>query len=293
MSMPASLSRPKRAAAAATATAINASLKEQDKKIVEEPQDATPTSSKRKRNNGTKDQATLKLPTPGFEISAELDEAAMLDMTRQLKESMLPPDQSNFRVAALCTFRHEGRLRAIAGANSEPCELCGAICAERSALVQLRLMPSPPLVECVYIVADSEEPITPGMLCREYMSDTYCTPETKVVTAGAADRPNVRATLGELFPCPAPLQRVARDDLAATAERLGTAGADGVDRFFAREGDAGRRLARLFARLVLQATAETHAAVLHPLRLAAGLLLPDGTEAIATQHQAREHRGCG
>jgi len=291
MSMPASLSRPKRAAATATATAINASLKEQDKKIVEEPQDATPTSSKRKR--GTKDQATLETPTPGFEISAELDEAAMLAMTRQLKESMVPPDQSNFRVAAICTFRHEGKLRAIAGANSEPCELCGAICAERSALVQLRLMPSPPTVECVYIVADSEEPITPGMLCREYMSDTYCTPETKVVTAGAADRPNVRATLGELFPCPAKLKGVARDDLAATAERLGTAGADGADRFFAREGDAGRRLARLFARLVLQATAETHAAVLHPLRLAAGLLLPDGTEAIATQHQAREHRGCG
>ena len=141
MSTPASLSRPKRAAAAATATAINASLKEQDKKIVEEPQEA----SKRKRN-GTKDQATLDLPTPGFEISAELDEAAMLDMTRQLKESMLPPDQSNFRVAALCTFRHEGKLRAIAGANSEPCELCGAICAERSALVQLRLMKSPPLI---------------------------------------------------------------------------------------------------------------------------------------------------
>ena len=117
MSMPASLSRPKRAAATATATAINASLKEQDKKIVEEPQDATPTSSKRKR--GTKDQATLEMPTPGFEISAELDEAAMLAMTRQLKESMVPPDQSNFRVAAICTFRHEGKLRAIAGANSE------------------------------------------------------------------------------------------------------------------------------------------------------------------------------
>ena len=276
----------------ATATAINASLKEQDQKIVEEPQDATPTS-KRRRAGGDGLQATLEMPTPGFEISTKLDEAAMLDMTRQLKESMLPPDQSNFRVAAICTFRHQGRLRAIAGANSEPCELCGAICAERSALVQLRLMRSPPLVECVYIVADSEEPITPGMLCREYMSDTYCTPETKVVTAGAADRPKVRATLGELYPCPAPLQRVAREELAATAERLGTAGAGGVERFFAREGDTGRRLARLFARLVLQATAESHSAVLHPLRLAAGLLLPDGAEVMAAQHQAREHGGCG
>ena len=90
-------------------------------------------------------------------------------------------------------------------------------------------------------------PLIEQLKQRTAANKEYNSRYVKVVTAGAADRPNVRATLGELFPCPAKLKGVARDDLAATAERLGTAGADGADRFFAREGDAGRRLARLSA----------------------------------------------
>ena len=231
-------------------------------------------------------------PVPGFEIDERLDEAALLELARTVKDRLEPPLQSNFRVSSICTFRHEGRRRAVAGANSEPCSLGGAICAERSALVQLRLMVPPPVVECVYIVADSEEPITPGMLCREYMCDCFCTAKTTIVTSGAPSRPLIRSTLGKLYPCPPLLQDVPRSDIVATAERRGARGAAAVDAYFAAQDDTtSKRLSRLFAKLLLRTTADAKAVPLHPVRLAAGALLADGTEVLAAQHQALEY-GC-
>lgn len=251
----------------------------------------------------------------------------MLDLARRLKDSVEPPLQSGFRVSAVCTFRHGGRLRAVAGVNSEPCSLCGAICAERSALVQLRLFKQPPVVECVYLTSDASEPITPGMLCREYMSDCFCSPDTAVVSAGAADgAPALRTTLGELFPSPPLLRGVPRAQLAATAERLGEQGAAGAAAFFACAGAAGPGLSRLFSRLLLLATSDqgsavrpapaartpdeqsgvapdslaTHACMppsplmsaeaLHPIKLAAGALLSDGAGGFEEALVATQHQ---
>jgi len=53
----------------------------------------------------------------------------------------------------------------LSGANSEPCFMGGAICAERSALVQLRLLPYKRIVR-IYIVSDADWVLSPGMLCR-------------------------------------------------------------------------------------------------------------------------------
>ena len=80
------------------------------------------------------------------------------------------PKLRNFNVAAIIAFRdYEGNVQTIDGCNSEPCSLTGSICAERCALTSLRMLPYKKLLG-VYIVTDSERPIMPGLLCREYMS---------------------------------------------------------------------------------------------------------------------------
>jgi cytidine deaminase len=49
--------------------------------------------------------------------------------------------------------------------------LLGSICAERSALTKMRLIPDS-ILRKVVIVSDCDEPISPGALCREYIVST-------------------------------------------------------------------------------------------------------------------------
>jgi hypothetical protein len=64
-------------------------------------------------------------------------------------------------------------LRHVLGVNTETCVLPSAICAERTALVQLRLRHPPCAgIRGVYITTTetgSGALITPGLLCREMM----------------------------------------------------------------------------------------------------------------------------
>lgn len=94
---------------------------------------------------------------------------------------------SGFLVAAVLVFRDaSGGLHAVEGANAETCVLGSAICAERCAATQLRLhaayvdAATTPLVG-VYIttlaagegggdVCAPRALVTPGLLCREFMS---------------------------------------------------------------------------------------------------------------------------
>ena len=107
------------------------------------------------------------------------------------------PILSNFVVVAVITYRMldasapasgdydaigpdspPSSFEYIVGTNSEPCSLTGSICAERSALCQLRILAHIPpnrgskrvVVSDVYIVTDAPQAITPGVLCREYMT---------------------------------------------------------------------------------------------------------------------------
>ena len=86
------------------------------------------------------------------------------------------PIQSSFRVVAVVFFsRSQGAVRRqerfhVVGSNDEPNTVSGSICAERAALMQLRFVLDLEEVTKVIIVTDDVDPISPGMLCREFMA---------------------------------------------------------------------------------------------------------------------------
>ena len=58
----------------------------------------------------------------------------------------------------------------IIGTNDEPGYMGGSICAERAAMVQLRFVPSFQLTKLVIATDCEDVPISPGMLCREFLA---------------------------------------------------------------------------------------------------------------------------
>lgn len=109
------------------------------------------------------------------------------------------PSQSSFRVLALLFFESDtaigntttatgnaiqaipqlppwvaqrtsdGKRSFVVGTNDEPGYMGGAICAERAAMVQLRFLRTFTITRIV-ISTDSVDPISPGMLCREFLA---------------------------------------------------------------------------------------------------------------------------
>jgi len=81
-----------------------------------------------------------------------------------------PPLQSNFRVYAIITYEtKDGELDFISGTNSECAFIGSSLCAERSAAVRLREIAGAN-VKNIYLVSDlSDEYLSPGLLCREYL----------------------------------------------------------------------------------------------------------------------------
>lgn len=70
------------------------------------------------------------------------------------------------------------------GTNAEACWIGNSICAERSALTQLRWYPSA-RVNKIVIATDAPDAITPGMLCREFMASCDQIPwDTPIVLGG-------------------------------------------------------------------------------------------------------------
>ncbi|GMH98331.1 hypothetical protein TrST_g9793 [Triparma strigata] len=121
------------------------------------------------------------------------------------------PGLSSFNVAATIRYElHRGGIKTVTGVNSEPCSLSGSICAERAALSNMREDEIKKMLS-VSIVSDSVKPITPGLLCREYMSSRFSrdvlNPDTfDVVLAGSkGDKVDwdsvIVMKLSSLFPC--------------------------------------------------------------------------------------------
>ena len=112
--------------------------------------------------------------------------------------SITPPRQSSFRVVAILFYelsssdddgdgRRWRRRHSVVGTNDEPCTISGSLCAERAALLQLRFVPNLVRISRVVIVTDSSQPISPGMLCREFMSShPAIDPATLEIVLGSA-----------------------------------------------------------------------------------------------------------
>ena len=158
------------------------------------------------------------------------DDIHFAEIARAQLRTVPRPVHSNFLVSAVLSYAAEGDaedapLRHVCGVNTETCVLPSAICAERCALLQLRLRapPLPRAVHGVYITTTetgSGELITPGLLCREMLCE-FGTDSTRVFLFSADWQPmsgglaNGRGkhsiyTLGDLYPMAPIFHRVPR-----------------------------------------------------------------------------------
>ena len=138
---------------------------------------------------------TSKMMSPSG-IADEQDIGDLISAHRY-RLSITPPRQSSFRVVAILFYElsssdddGDGRRRrrhSVVGTNDEPCTISGSLCAERAALLQLRFVPNLARITRVVIVTDSAQPISPGMLCREFMSShPAIDPATLEIVLGSA-----------------------------------------------------------------------------------------------------------
>ena len=141
---------------------------------------------------------------------------AWLALADSIRASLEPPSQSNFRVVAVVRLKSRWARDYVVGTNIEAHSLRNSVCAERTAFGALQLRAhrggrrnEDVEVRCVYIVCDAARPITPGLLCREFMhSSPYCSPGTRVVTASPGLEKRIETTLRDLLPHASPYSRL-------------------------------------------------------------------------------------
>ena len=133
------------------------------------------------------------------------------------------PSQSLFRVVALfyisfgpSASRQQG---VVEGYNAEQSYIGGAICAERAALTQLRKYEEPEIHEVV-ITTDSREAISPGILCREYLT-TSAQPETVIILGNSDGSILSDFKLREIHPFPYLYRTYTREQMASAGEAFG------------------------------------------------------------------------
>jgi cytidine deaminase len=258
-----------------------------------------------------------------------LDEAKYIALTRALFERTPRPIHSRFLVAATVVYVDaSGALQTAHGVNSETCVLSSCICAERTALVQLRLAPTGwRYVRAVYITASAQGFITPGLLCREFLSEfseaACATREAHEAAAagsgsgggsgGSGSLPPAdpqgdiavvlftaagavaRHALRDLFPHPSPYHGVpnARVEGAgrALAQRAAAAGAEALGALLPAGAPAAQAAADLCAAVAALARQPHDQDHLYPVHLAAGVLFADGGRLLARQLKGLEY-GC-
>jgi cytidine deaminase len=225
------------------------------------------------------------------------------------------PSQSSFKVLALLFYEDDESQQSqlppwvpqtttdgrkyIVGTNDEPGYMGGAICAERAAMVQLRFVPSFQLTKLV-IATDSLEPISPGMLCREFLAGHDSVPwELPVLSSGCIctqcqvrdDQlfsesrdcvkgtehviPTLHTTLRDLYPFPSPYTRL-------TALESVDLGESYCDRASSALGALDETAKRLFELAILEA--KSNMTDLHPIQFGAAVAFADGS--IVTSHQS-------
>jgi cytidine deaminase len=245
--------------------------------------------------------------------AAPLDDAAVVARLRALVRTTPRPLHSDFLVAAALVYEDaaSGALQVELGVNSETCVLTSAICAERCALLQLRLRPHGlRRLRAVFVTATSAAPITPGLLCREMLMELPGAREARVVLfnesygeeqePGAAAAPPARVdlVLGALYPLPPLYHGVPRaallahgGALARAAEPFAGAAAERARAAVLAASGAAFPAARLVALFeeALTLARRAHAAdQLYPISRAAAVLFADGSSAAAREDKGLE-----
>jgi len=172
-----------------------------------------------------------------------------LEEALQRKNKLQPPAHSLFRVFAIITYiLHKSSSNNnlseeyVTGTNGETSFIGGSICAERAALMKLREMhvkiETPTnnnndinnkwdafggiQIKTIYVVSDHPDPITPGLLCREFLLES-ATPDTLVVMSGdsptSLKQPFI-ISLGQLLPFSPLFARVPTNRVTGIAQEF-------------------------------------------------------------------------
>jgi cytidine deaminase len=212
-------------------------------------------------------------------------------LANQLRHTLdSSPTQSNFRVVAIFIVEHGDSdtriVSAVCGANTEPGNINGSICAERAAICRLRFLVQPTILK-VGVVTDSPQPISPGPLCREFLSAVADLTTPIVIGNGRGDK-FFEYPLSILIPHPYVYRKQLRHQIVSFAKDFGSTC------FPCTSSYSGILSADLRQRL-LAAASEVNEYdredSLHPIRLSAAVLYSDGTTSSAWQMKGLEY-GC-
>lgn len=189
------------------------------------------------------------------------------------------PSQSLLRVFCLLIVEVEGSIIIVEGSNAEQAYIGGAICAERAAIVQLRPYKNP-IIKKVVVVSDFNFPLSPGALCREYL--TYeADAATPVIMGDASSSIITRCFLRDLYPYPFLYKSCNRNSLVSFATNFSSSLTKKTS-----EENIEHLCSEVFASVMQDSTTS-----LHPLQLAAGVLFDDEFIDVAWQLKGLEY-GC-
>jgi cytidine deaminase len=185
-----------------------------------------------------------------------------------MKRKALPlsPSQSNFKVYCILVVQVGEETILVHGTNGEQGYIGGAVCAERAALLQLAHHKDPQIKK-VIVTTDSESPIAPGVLCREYLL-SHAAPETIVVMANGESTRVSRCMLQELYPCQYIYRYQRRKEVLCFAENFASNTVPVTDEVYPGAAELYRR--------ALAVIVHDNAVALHPLQLAGGVLYSNG-----------------
>ena len=236
---------------------------------------------------------------------------AYMNRAQKLLKRCRRPIHSGFLVSSVVVYDDLlGVERFEVGVNCETCVLSSAICAERSALVQIRLRDHGiQSLKTVYITATSNDLITPGLLCREFMMEFIGKKDTpRVVLFSQLFKGDLSSSptgswrvhhLRDLYPFPPLYHRVPREKLIKRGEELSmrnapfdSSSASIIVRTNSEISLPPSRYQQLYDSVLRIAQHDRKDSdSLYPIHLAAGVLFADASTERTRQDKALEY-GC-
>jgi len=212
------------------------------------------------------------------------DDSAMVQYANENRLKLLDgyPLQSHFRVYAMLFVETIDRsIQIVQGSNAEQGYIGGAICAERAALCQLRFIRSP-IVRKVVVVTDSKHPLSPGALCREFLT-SHVDADVCIVMGNSEGDEISQCFMKDLWPYPYMYRKQSRSTVLQAMDRM-TMAVKGVDSLHI---DA---VNRLYTK-ALSVNCKDSLDSIHPVRLSAAVLFDDSSISTAWQLKGLEY-GC-
>jgi cytidine deaminase len=201
------------------------------------------------------------------------------------KRTTLPssPTQSNFRVYCLLIVKlADESITIIEGTNGEQGYIGGAICAERSALLKLRFLENP-MVTKVVVTTDSDRALSPGALCREYLTSAV-NASRPVVMANFDGSVLTSTTLTSLYPYPYLYRYWQRNAILSNADVF-------CELIKQSPRDSTNETIRRLFDEAMKVNKKDFNDILHPIRFSAAVCLPNGSIETAWQYKGLEY-GC-